>query len=233
MYQDVIYLKSGKKLVGIIMKQIPNQDIILQTEDQTEIIIKVDSISMIQKEKLPLANRMFGNTFGRFTEFSNILSGGFVTEGGNKTSTFQLVLDALYNRNMALGLGVEYEKAPEYKLIPFYLDLRTYFVNAPVAPILYVNFGYSFGKNDIQTKWEAGGLLFGLGAGMKISCSSNLSIVIEGGYRRQDIVTAYQSYHSVYDPVYHSNVYIYDGVMKGYEKTLECGQAIIGIQYIY
>lgn len=52
---DVVYLKNGSILRGIIIEQIPNESIKLQTADNNILVYKTDEIERITKE--PVSNR--------------------------------------------------------------------------------------------------------------------------------------------------------------------------------
>jgi hypothetical protein len=49
-YQDVVYLKNGSIIHGIIVEQIPNQSIKIQTSDKNVFVFKMEEIEKITKE---------------------------------------------------------------------------------------------------------------------------------------------------------------------------------------
>ena len=51
-YADVVYLKDGSKIVGVIIEQIPNQSVKIQTRDGSEYTYTFDKIEKIRKEPL-------------------------------------------------------------------------------------------------------------------------------------------------------------------------------------
>ncbi len=63
-YQDVIYLKNGSIIRGIIIEQIPNKTFKIETEDRNVFVFEVDEIDRITKEycedKKPTSDRRKG-----------------------------------------------------------------------------------------------------------------------------------------------------------------------------
>ena len=51
-YEDVVYLKNGSIIRGIITEQIPNESVKIQTKDKNVFVYKMDEISKITKEEI-------------------------------------------------------------------------------------------------------------------------------------------------------------------------------------
>ena len=51
-YQDVVYLKNGSIIRGIIIEQIPNQSLKIETKDRNVFVFKFDEIEKLTKEKI-------------------------------------------------------------------------------------------------------------------------------------------------------------------------------------
>ena len=60
-YEDVVYLKNGSIIHGIIIEQVPNQSIKIKTKDNNFFVFKIDEIEKITKE-IP-ANNSGGKYF--------------------------------------------------------------------------------------------------------------------------------------------------------------------------
>jgi len=52
-YEDVVYLKNGSVIHGLIIEQIPNQTITIQTADRNLFVFEVAQIEKITKEEIP------------------------------------------------------------------------------------------------------------------------------------------------------------------------------------
>ena len=48
-YEDVVYLKNGSIMHGIIIEQIPNQSIKIQTKDCNVFVYKLDDVQKMTK----------------------------------------------------------------------------------------------------------------------------------------------------------------------------------------
>ena len=63
-YQDVIYLKNGSIIRGVIIEQIPNKTFKIETEERNVFVFEVDEIDKITKEyaenKKPISDRRKG-----------------------------------------------------------------------------------------------------------------------------------------------------------------------------
>ncbi|MBU0475298.1 MAG: porin family protein [Bacteroidetes bacterium] len=51
-YRDVVYLKNGGKVIGIIIEQIPNISIKIETSNGSLLVFKMDEIEKMVKEKI-------------------------------------------------------------------------------------------------------------------------------------------------------------------------------------
>jgi len=51
-YEDVVYLKNGSIIHGIIIEQIPNQSIKIKTADKNVFVFKIEEIEKISKEEI-------------------------------------------------------------------------------------------------------------------------------------------------------------------------------------
>lgn len=51
-YRDIVYLKNGGKVIGIIIEQIPNVSIKIETSNGSLLVFKMDEIEKMVKEKI-------------------------------------------------------------------------------------------------------------------------------------------------------------------------------------
>jgi len=52
-YQDVVYLKNGSIIRGVIIEQVPNKSIKIETADRSVFVFQMDEIEKIAKETYP------------------------------------------------------------------------------------------------------------------------------------------------------------------------------------
>lgn len=88
---------------------------------------------------------------------------------------------------LGLGVGIDYHFDYETVFMPFYLDLRTYFINNRISPFLDAKIGYSI--------IDGTGLYFtpsfGVSFGVANKCALNLSV----GYNMQRTEMYHHSYY--------------------------------------
>ncbi len=124
--KDVVYLKNGSIIRGMIIEQIPNESIKIKTGDGNVILFKMDEIQKITKEdvtpetktKPEKENTPDESKFGfsiepkLFFAATEIISGNYNDEPAlYYTSTFQcfpsLMVNAEINRNFYIGIGIQ------------------------------------------------------------------------------------------------------------------------------
>ena len=52
-YEDVVYLKNGSIISGMIVEQVPSQSIKIQTLDRNVFVFEMDQVERITKEEVP------------------------------------------------------------------------------------------------------------------------------------------------------------------------------------
>ena len=109
-FEDVVYLKNGSIVRGMIMEQIPNESVKIETYDGSIFVYKMDEIEKITKE--PIKKDKKGRItrvvpkepekypLGDFTLLFN--PGGFLTQGP------QLMLDIRLSRYFSFGFTSRY-----------------------------------------------------------------------------------------------------------------------------
>ena len=51
-YQDVVYLKNGSIIHGVLIEQIPNQSVKIKTRDENVFVFKTEEIEKITREEV-------------------------------------------------------------------------------------------------------------------------------------------------------------------------------------
>lgn len=89
-YQDVVYLKNGSIIRGVIIEQVPNKSIKIETADNSIFVCQFDEIEKITKEK-PISKK--NNQLGRKKGFiglelgANLPIGKFADENDGAAKT--------------------------------------------------------------------------------------------------------------------------------------------------
>ena len=60
-YRDVVHLKDGSIIKGIIIEQIPNKQIKIETSDGSVFVYEMNEIEKMSKEKISESSASWGN----------------------------------------------------------------------------------------------------------------------------------------------------------------------------
>ena len=202
--EDVVYLKNGSIIRGIIIEQVPNQVVKIQTKDRNVFVYKVEEIERMTREQAP-ADYTFGangtTVFKQegFTNITEVIYGGAVGEitvGGNRYATkdnsfgFRTVNGGQTNEHFFLGLGVGIDRYENATTLPVTLDARVALVSGRVSPVVNLAGGYALGL-----KGTDGGLIINPGLGIRTYISENTAFLFNVGMRWQAEKVSYGYYY--------------------------------------
>lgn len=186
-YQDVIYLKNGSIIKGIIIEQIPNKSFKIETADSNVFVFSYDEIEKITKEKiieyknepdlienskigyLGILETSYGAGLGELSSLNNRVRVNVIN--GFKSNPYFYI---------GLGTGLTYYVNEGLKLnevtIPMFLDFR-YFTspNKQISPYFVLNTGYNFATDP---GLGSGGILLNTGFGLSINLNNNNNLNI-------------------------------------------------------
>ncbi len=211
-YEDVVYLKNGSIIHGMIIETVPNQTIKIQTKDRNVFVYKMDEIEKITKEPMQttsppeLRNEIPNIKQSGYTNITELDFGLGVSSDTNSYSYgIQTVNGYLINQYFSMGIGLGIEKYNAL-FLPIFVDFRGNLLNSLITPFFDVSLGYSFGINNSSglytsftnnafwmsyykntiTQVNKGGLLVNLSIGMKFFVSSKYALNFSVGYRYQE-----------------------------------------------
>lgn len=157
-YQDVVYLKNGSVIHGIITEQIPNQSLKIETKDGSVFICDMNDVAKITKDFQVNEEKNQGREYGwmsapRYRGFvgESVVVGVEDTEDTRSqifTSHGCQINPYLY---VGGGLAVNYWIEDESFNIPVFAHIRSEIhkaYNKRVSPYLETRIGYSVG--DIE-----------------------------------------------------------------------------------
>lgn len=158
-YEDVVYLKNGSIIRGIIVEQVPNESIKIETRDGNLFFYRIDEIQKMTKEvpygyrkKQSYNSRSFNKPKGYF---------GLIEAA--------LPLFIGYDNGLSMGFNIinGYRVCPQFAVgggvgvlgdffwgdftVPIFLHLRSDFLDRKTSPYLAFNVGYNipvFGVYD-------------------------------------------------------------------------------------
>ncbi len=197
-YQDVVYLKNGSIIRGVIIEQVPNKSIKIETADRSVFVYQMDEIEKLTKEPIQ------GKSGGSFSNSG--LQSGYkgIVELGYQIGTGDYGMDRLklniingYQINpyfsLGFGTGLRYYFDAEAALIPVFADFRANFIDNKISPYLSLGVGYSF---DATNSFEGVGFLLNPTIGVSFKVSEKSAINVGLGYEMQRMKFFYYDWYS-------------------------------------
>ena len=183
-YQDVVYLKNGSIIRGIIIEQVPNKSLKIQTKDENVFFFKFEEIEKITKE---LTEKKKSNNESKKNGFTSINETTFYKGTGSynefNTIGFQSINGIKFNPNFSLGFGIGINQgignAKQSTIMPLFLDFRINFGNELISPYFSGDVGYSVFISGA----DQDGLMINPNLGIKFAVSSSVSMNFSIGYK--------------------------------------------------
>jgi hypothetical protein len=213
--EEVVYLKNGSIIRGIIIEQVPNQNIKIQTKDRNVFVFKYDEIEKITKENLPFDN---SNSSEKVTDYKksgfinisevsfcpgvgNVKVGSYSFKNEDYSFGFRTINGAQVNEHLSLGIGLGIDKYKNTSLLPITFDARATFLKGKVSPVFTANIGYA-----ISLDGDKGGLVINPQIGVKAYISKTVAYLFNIGYKwqGQEVLVPTDTYNSFYQ------VYLYE-----------------------
>lgn len=197
-YQDVVYLKNGSIIRGMIIEQVPNQSIKIETADRSVFFFKLEEIEKFTREpasgrQSPLARGeggVWSPGFIRITELG--YEGGTGRYGINRFK-FNFINSYQFTPHFSAGLGTgfRYYIDADIFALPILTDLRATILKGPISPYFALGLGYTL---DTKNRFEGMGFLVSpnIGANFRISERNTVNVGI--GYEVQRLSSRYNYY---------------------------------------
>ena len=184
-YQDIVYMKDGSVLHGIIIEQIPNQSITIETTDRNVYIVQMSNIETMIKVPYNGSSRSrnsgYSNSMGTDLRrgFKGIVELGYLFGfGKNSTDRLKLNFIAGYQANpyfsFGFGIGIRpysgridvnpnFASKPDFRyqydvdasLIPILADFRVNFMDDNLTSP-YLSLGVGYAFNTLHEFNERG-----------------------------------------------------------------------------
>lgn len=199
--QEVVYLKNGSIIKGVIIEQIPNTSLKIQTADGSIFAYKMSEVEKITKEN-NMSLRNYNNRNNRsggilfngkglqagyrgFADLGYIVGTGNYGEGRVEFTTSHGYQFCPYIF-AGIGVGVSYFHNSLALGVPVFAHLRSEFLNHSITPFLDVKVGYSF----VDTK----GVYFTPTVGCRLALNNKLGLSAGIGYSMQKANYIYYSF---------------------------------------
>lgn len=204
--EDVVYLKNGSIIRGVITEQVPNQSVKIQTRDRNLFVFKYDEIEKITKENIPVENLTKGSKGTEFKKkgFINLteinychgIGSVYVQDYYEKSDAysfgFRTVSGYQFNEHLSLGIGVGIDKYNNATYLPITFDVRATILKGKVSPVFAASIGYAVGSNTINY-----GLFINPQIGFKTYISKNVAYLFNVGLKWQEQDVLIYTYRSV------------------------------------
>lgn len=198
-YEDVVYLKNGSVIHGVIIEQVPNVSIKIKSGPNT-FFYKMDEIEKFTKEEVKKEEGGGGIKDYGFKPKGFVCNYelGFVDyPAGDDLAMLSVMLVHGYQFNpyfsLGIGAGAEISSKNVYN-IPAYLDARIYFTKTRCAPFfnlatgynlyIYDTYSYSYyGYSSSSSTSTANGFLVNPAFGVRFAISKKVGVTTTLGYK--------------------------------------------------
>ncbi len=196
-YQDVVYLKNGSIIRGVIIEQVPNKSIKIETVDRNVFVFQMDEIEKLTKEPYQGKSRSSLNGSGLQLGYRGIVELGYqigTGDYGMDRLKLNIINGFQINPNFSIGFGtgLRYYFDAEAAVIPVFADFRGNFINNMISPYLSLGIGYSF---DATNDFEGLGFLLNPMVGLSFIVSEKSAINVGLGYEMQKMKVYYIDYY--------------------------------------
>jgi hypothetical protein len=206
--QDVVYLKNGNILKGIIIEQVLNQSIKIQTREKNVFVVKYEEIEKITKEQDESTERLYRRNDLKRNGFINITE--IMINSGigeirwdpysaiNNYNGFGIktVNGFQFSRHISTGFGIGFDKFNQFMIMPITFDFRATVLEKRLSPTFNASIGYDIGlstENEGMLHSSSGndGLELNASIGTKIYISKNVAYLFSIGYKFQSLEEYY------------------------------------------
>lgn len=184
--QDVVYLKNGSIIRGLIIEQVPNKSIKVQTRDESIFVYQMDEIEKLGKEED--TSYSFKKILGPKRTYDIKGYRGFLDLGytTGDDGCIQFTTSHGYQLNpyffFGAGTGVSYFTDSKSALIPVFADLRGNFTNGQIVPFIGLRIGYAI---DVTSDYGGNGFYCNPFVGVKYMLGKQSAVNFSLGYGSQ------------------------------------------------
>lgn len=189
----------------MIIEQVPNQSIKIQTKDRSVFVFKFDEIEKLTREGDEIGIKEVEFKKNGLTNITELATGigvgeveyvgitGLTTMGRNEEVSFGFrnVTGYQVNEHLNVGLGLGIDKYKSATLLPVTFDARGVILKGRTSPVFNINIGYSFALNDkvispYNYYYEnANGLIVNPSLGIRTYISKGIAFIFNVGYKWQ------------------------------------------------
>lgn len=194
--QDVIYLKDGSIIRGVIIEQASSKTISIETPNKKVFNYEMYEIIKVTNEPFQEEIKSSQNSNGLQSGYKGIVELGYQLDAGNDgVDGLKLNIINGYQINpyfsLGLGTGLRYYYKIETALIPVFADFRVSFLNKKVSPYFSFGIGYTY---DLTNNFNKVGWFYDPTVGISFKVSDKLIMNMGLGLEMQNINYSYGAY---------------------------------------
>ena len=194
-YEDVVYLKNGTVIHGIITEQIPNKSIKIQTRDGNLFAYSMDEIDKITKEQpqtsIPATEQTSHYKTTGFLDLIRAGVAGITSPYSSGIGESGVIFGSYLSPYFSVGGGIMGQTFSNGTGAPVFADARGYLNDGQFTPLLFLDIGYApLFINGYTNNY--GGFYLNIGAGMRLFINNSTALWLELGFQSQgsaEIVT--------------------------------------------
>lgn len=178
--QDVVYLKNGSVIRGMVIEQVPGVSIKVETADRSVFVYPMDEVEKITKEAA--VKRSSVTNAGSGKGYEGLVQLGYgvgVGLYGEDRAKFNFINGYRFNPHFMTGIGVgvrAYTGLGSTELfVPLFLHLRYTVLDRKVSPYLAVDCGLGFNASD---DFRAEGVMLNSGLGVSIRTGGSTALLL-------------------------------------------------------
>ena len=191
-YTEVVYLKNGSIIKGLIIEQVPNVSLKIKTGDGSLIICQMNDVEKITKEERYTKDfrTTARKTLKGYKGFLDLAYIGDVSDYNASKVELSTTHGYQFNNHFFVGAGVAVNYYTDADLIaaPIYANFRANFINKKVTPFADIKSGYSVG--DIEGAYAS----VGIGVSFSLKGKKGLNLALVYNYQNFD-TTVDNSYY--------------------------------------
>lgn len=188
--QDVVYLKNGGIIRGIIIEQIPNKQIKIETSGQNVMVYQMEEIERLTREAIP--GTLKSHKQQQSGREAHVELGAAMGNGTNGLDYYKMDFALGYRFSsdfyIGAGTGLHYYSKIESSLFPLFGRLQYNITPTKVTPFISCDLGYSF---DPEDDFNGIGTIINPTIGVKFKSTNNSAVFLSLGYESQQFKFEY------------------------------------------
>lgn len=185
-WQDVVYLKNGSIIRGMVIEQVPGISIKIQTADKSLFVYTMEEVAKITKEEIArerIPNKGIPKGYEGMVQLGY---GVHLEQYGADRAKFNVVNGYRFGSRFVAGIGLglrQYTGTGNTNLLlPVFIHLRTNILNRKVSPYISADIGTSFNTSD---DFATEGMILEGGLGVSMRVGQRTALLIGAGFDLQ------------------------------------------------